>query len=819
MAAPELIEITSADDANEAAEPKPEAKKEAAQGPLLDLPEAQAAKKFDRLWKMHATMLRRYEAQWDVNKARRLGFSDVRLVKANDNQSIWKAHIPLAQAGTAPTPNRTDESVRGVIAALLVDEPKPDVLPSTDSDEDTEAAEFSTRILETETGESGLNLRAKMEGALDLAGTYASGFIRTWTDPYGSGRAPVEVLAHPQATTLQEAATGPEGAQPSSDYVLKYVLEDDTLSDSSAGAKVSWRPRVNKELLHGKQVRFVPCDASGVEDADLMLIITSMTFGTLKRRYPDVESMKAEDQWVIANWRPERFKDLLPDGMKVGETAKPDEGGDTNDGPPDESTVFVGIAYGRQTPEYPDGCYACFAGGKFRLHGEPWVLEYEDKKGNLHREPRDIPITQYRWMPDHQRRNPYGIAISEPVGVLAEIQNFINKGILESIFKALNPNVMFPMGTTVQAEAWGRRDGTPIMFNPQGKPEFEPSPVIPPYVTEMLQKLDTDIDRTAGREGTSSNLNTPNIRSNDQANTVLQASLVALASVRNATASAYQRECRITLQEFKASYKVPQMIRYLSEDGAYKYQDWSGADLSSAKDVRIRKGTFTQMTPMDRAQNNAGLLQLGALTMPELIRLNRSAVDSVTGAQDDRHYQRIKRQIAKWKEGPSEAVLAIPPQPPQMDPNTGQPIPAPSPVMQEAAAIFAPLPIDDEPAVAQIRHMELSNFMATTRFQRYPEEWKQGYIQAYSQARQAAGVVSIPQQQQAAQQAQQQQAEAAKQEQAMKMEATKATTQAEIQKAQMDMQSSTVKHQQNMEKLITSASLANSTGQIQPPIQ
>jgi hypothetical protein len=108
---------------------------------------------------------------------------------------------------------------------------------------------------------------------------------------------------------------------------------------------------------------------------------------------------------------------------------------------------------------------------------------------------------------------------------------------------------------------------------------------------------------------------------------------------------------------------------------------------------------------------------------------------------------------------------------PAFDPMTGQPVtqpvPAPDPVAQAAAACFAPIPADEEPQVAMTRWYELSRLMASVEYQAADPRWRSGLEQAYRTARQLAGIQTIPEQQQA----QQQQAQAQQQAKMAEMQA------------------------------------------------
>jgi hypothetical protein len=103
----------------------------------------------------------------------------------------------------------------------------------------------------------------------------------------------------------------------------------------------------------------------------------------------------------------------------------------------------------------------------------------------------------------------------------------------------------------------------------------------------------------------------------------------------------------------------------------------------------------------------------------------------------------------------------------------------PSPMQQAVQQVFKPLPVDAEPAAAQIRWQVLRDTVAKVRVASFPAPWQIGLFQAYDEARKAAGVMTVAEQQQAAQQAQQ--AEAAKETQKVQAE-----TQQKVQLKQMD---------------------------------
>ena len=86
------------------------------------------------------------------------------------------------------------------------------------------------------------------------------------------------------------------------------------------------------------------------------------------------------------------------------------------------------------------------------------------------------------------------------------------------------------------------------------------------------------------------------------------------------------------------------------------------------------------------------------------------------------------------------------------------------------AAIFEPVAADELPNVAPVRLTELTRFMASTRYTRWPPEWRTGVDQEFQHMKLCAGVMTIPEQQAAQAQAEQQQAQMQMEAEAQKAE-------------------------------------------------
>jgi hypothetical protein len=120
------------------------------------------------------------------------------------------------------------------------------------------------------------------------------------------------------------------------------------------------------------------------------------------------------------------------------------------------------------------------------------------------------------------------------------------------------------------------------------------------------------------------------------------------------------------------------------------------------------------------------------------------------GLQDDPIRQRVARQLAAWRK--DATAQHEPPMPPEMDPMTGQPMPAADPVAQQAAQIFAPNPTDELPFVAPMRLQELADAMASRTFLQADPRFQQALAAEYERMRAAAGIQTMAEQQAAQQQ-------------------------------------------------------------------
>ena len=88
---------------------------QAAQGPLLDLPDTEAAEYAVDLWKSQDPTIAPLAAQWEANKLRRKGRRDVHVIKDEEGVNGWRVYVPLLQVGTPSYPNRSDQTISEIL--------------------------------------------------------------------------------------------------------------------------------------------------------------------------------------------------------------------------------------------------------------------------------------------------------------------------------------------------------------------------------------------------------------------------------------------------------------------------------------------------------------------------------------------------------------------------------------------------------------------------------------------------------------------------------------------------------------------------------
>jgi hypothetical protein len=688
-----------------------------------------------------------------------VAFARIRYTKDKDTDVSrpLKTWVPPGARSGARLPSKADDLCRKLVAQLNVDPPRPDVEPRPGDDREVEAGQFAARWLEVSGGESGRQDGAKLADALDAAMHSASGWL--WLRHRMHGQyAPVPMLAFPWAQTVEDAlAPNPDasGAEPT----VRYVRPDGTLTDATAEAERQWVPTFDLVHIPDACVTMVPVTAPHISEADGAVVAWCSPWSEWQALYPDaVAQLTPEQIQQWAQWTPDDAEALIPAVRGRRQAREEVMVGDQ----PDPDLLLWGLhGWRKASPAYPKGAYVC-ATPVFVARGV-WEVEIEGPDGLVDVRPMDLPLVQVRPARDTLSGDARGRAMVDIFGPADDVRQAIWGGVLSHLDRILNPMMLLDSMSVGTVEDWTIRDGRP-KFVPglaQGGVQWENVPALSTTVLGVLERVSGEMDTASGLEQTAQGVQAPSVGSGKHAQMVIAQALVALGQASADYLGAHQRLWRLACQYAQKFLTVPQRLVFAAEDGDVRERWFRNVDFSGVRDVTIKRGTGTLMSPEQKQQWVAVAQQQGWLPPEDAQQLIRSNASTQTTWSDTPHRHLILRQVTQWEQGPPDG-WSLPA--PQVDPQTGQPVPVADP-----ANPFVPRPNDEEPTVAKMRHYELSRVMASAKYARMPQAWRAVLDAEYQRMAYAAGIVTVRQQyeqQQAAQQAQaqqDQQAEAAKQ--------------------------------------------------------
>lgn len=713
-------------------DPKPKS------GELLTKKDAKAAKYALAQWEAKNDLLRKTEARWEVNELRRQGWKNVQLRRETDDNS-WFPWMPPHlenRPDSSSAMNKAATLCRRFGAMMFADPPGPQCMPATGEEEDRDAAEFSTRALENIQSEGRLNEGKAARIAFDRGSTYGSGFILYYVHPTAGGRMPVQISARPQARTVDEALldADPETGEPWTELTERYVTEDGTLTDEPNEAAERNVPDLKREVLTGRNVRMIPHTAEDIWQADGVQIATFKTWGELRRTFPDkLNGLSEEDQSALFGWKPKRYKALATLDERRTLDQPPDDD--------DEKLVFCLTTYYTNCDDYPKGAYAITLADRVTCVQQEWTEE--DGAG------REItlmlPLTQYKQWTEGSP-DPYGFGMMDLVGEGNEIRAHMINAFRDHVDRQLNRKVFLPLTSMLQPKDFRLPGNTPIYINPGGEPKYEEIPSFPNDGQKLISMTSDEMEEAPGLGKVAQGLESSQVQSGRHAQAIISQVHSGLSDIRQNIEDAYVRSCRIQLQLIRVFFDAPQRIGWVGEDGAFKERRWSNTDLRNTWDVKLKPGTLTMLAPIQKAALAQQYAQMGTITQEDLAEITASEVGGTIGLQDDPFRMRIRRQIAKWLEGPpdnwqpemADQPSIGPDGQPIVDPQTGQPqmeqVQVPDPVL---LGIFRQIPADELPYIARTRLREISKAMMRVDYSMQTEQWQFGLIAEFGRMKMA----------------------------------------------------------------------------------
>lgn len=658
-----------------------------------------------KVWDAQDPFFDRRFAQWKVNVLRHMGYRNVSLQQDGDK---WDYYIPPNQTPDhIPMLSKLAEVNRKLTAIMFADPPAPQVVPAQDTDDEVFAAQIASRVLEDVESESMLSDVTMARHAFTKGSNYGSGFIYYYVDPNGGQKAPLQVEAHPASRHVDHALTSPDTGKPlPPPYVKRYVMPDGTLSERRSDAAMRDLPVLKSRVLTGRNVRFIPHNSHDVWDADGVLIGEFITWGRLKNLFPDLRKMSEEDVDSILQYRPARSEDIAQwdQDLNAGTQNK------------DERLVWVMTAFFRKTAAYPEGAHIITIGKKKLLHRSKWSHQRED--GTV--EVLDIPLTQYaQWK--EGRDDPYHVGTSELIGAADEFRAAQFNMILEHLDRLNNRKIFVDVHSIINEQDLFRRDKR-IIKTAGDKPVYEDVPMVSRDVLGVFADIGEEMPNSVGLGETTTGLESPSVKSGRHALAVVQQAQATLSELTQNITRAYTRSGRIKLQLIRKFFRMPRQAGWTTDDDEFRLDSWSRVDLGNARDVKLKPGTMTLLTPVAKAQLAEHYYTLGILDQFRMFEIFSGNLGGTLGLEDDPVRLRIRRQIAEWKKGPPEGWK--PPQPEvQVDPTTGQQIQV-VPVDPILENIWRPTPADYMPQVAMVRINELIRLMSTRKYSQKPQPWK-----------------------------------------------------------------------------------------------
>lgn len=727
-------------------------------------------------------------------------------LEKSEDRSVYTATVPPGSDKSAagqPVPNKMDDVANKTVSQLLSDPYLPNPKADGDDDRDRGAADLAKKFLRADGTATGTDDGALQRDVLNMNMTDGSSFVVVWVDPTGGGWRPKQVQAHPRATDpsrplyapMLDKATGQpiptaDGSlieEKSAEPVLRYVAEVGKRPETSSGlaftdnaseAVRQWLPKHCRRILNVNQVRTFP-QSSDVFSASEIALLMYDSLDEAKRRFPVLRTMKDHELKAVCQWRPRRWKSVVPEAHRTtdagADTAKPVEG---------DSLVFWYEYFCRISPDYPDGAQVCVnganLGGAQSADGSGVVFSRDTLRDDVELEDgrtipvlRCPPVTQFVANTDIEDGDPFGMAPMARFGGGKEAWDHIWSGLFDAMHKGLNPNVFLPSTSPVTKEDYNRRDGTPIeILTKDDQPFVEEPPVLPVFVPDLLERIEMTINSAAGLNETSTGLDSEYSTSGVAKDIAIKQARVALAQYWQNFVKGLTHYWYVKLQLAQAKLTVPQVVKLAGTNSAYKQSWFTGADLCGVGSVTLEPGTGTQMQPAEKAQLLTVMQTNLWIDPTRAAELARASMSDDLGLAPDVHEEAIDREIAAWSDGPTPEWLAqfaeqqrvmqeyeaqARPALQHATEQTGDPAVAeqlvaqvaPPPQLPPLPTPFVARPNNAEQAVAIARHARLTKVMSTIEYAKQPDGWKQLLDAAYDEARRAAGVATIAEQQEA----------------------------------------------------------------------
>jgi hypothetical protein len=566
----------------------------------------------------------------------------------------------------AAVPNKTADLANKLTETLLVDLPKPNPEPTTDSEQAERGARMLREYLTQDGGEAGTNdgelFWAQVEGATARSST----FNHYWVDPSGGFSIPRQLKAHPQATDpahpldAQDPVTGQ--MVPTTDYILRYVTPQGQFTPDPSHADRQWVPRLKIEKWGREHWRLYPEDQD-LHGAHTAIGLLYCTLGEARRRWPAFRALTPEEQGAISDWLPRRHLALLPHALRARWIKDGGKANDVKGASHDERLLFYYAYYRKADPDYPKGAflYVNGADGGTLLAKDTLVAEVEvpseDEQDQLVLDTRhlDLPLVQIRLLQDTDEKDPMGKSFLARIAGAGEASAQLVGAYLEAMDTILHParfaTSTSPLDHEVVEESRAMGKFAEVLSR-DDFPQYEEPRPLPPNFWIAVDWLYEQMDSSASQNKPLQGSDTSKEVSGKARQIAVNQAMMSMSRMQQAVNHAWERHWRIKAQLLMKHATVPQLLRYVGEDGASKQEWFTGNDFASVGGITVAAGTGTMLPPQEKVNYTAQLVQLGFMTRDEAEEAARPAFVSTLGIPENPHQQRIERQVSSWRKGP-----------------------------------------------------------------------------------------------------------------------------------------------------------------------
>lgn len=643
--------LESESDRDESTELEP-----AGTGPLLEKSEEEVCKLMDSAWTDLDEWMAPYIARWKANAMRRAGVIGVHVVKAHPDRNEYRVWAPPGASKVPPTFNQAARLCRRLVSNIFVDKPLAEATPGSATDnDDPDAAEFQTRILQDLCLSPQFDVPRISARAVGTACTYDSAFVRVYVDPKGGGRRPRSIMASKDAMTVKDAlyVDGDDVTPQRGPYVTRYVKAlaspgvpgDEGLTDDPSQAELEWLPGLRSEKLTGMNLRPISKECTDIETAPGVVIRAGIPLGKLRNQYPAIDAMTPEELWELSGQRPGNLGAVLrPDQQQAPEKKKEDE-----EPPPDKTLIIVTTIYMADGGEYPWGAYAVMAGTKKLLHRQEWAATVNGVKEAL-----PIPVGQFKGFEEGED-DFFGIHLMHLLGPGNEVRAAALGGAIEHMDRFNRRKVFYSPQTLFQPKVAQAQTGVMVPIAQGTQPKVEEMPDFPEVGMLIFDRATAENSDESGLQPIAQGQTDASVQSGLHAQKIVEQVNVGLSDIKQSTEGGIVRLWTVASLLARAFFSVPMQVQFRGDDQEYKQKEWSAADLANVKDVRILKGSFTMLAPSAKLAVAEYMAKLGVIDPIQLKLMAAGNIGGLMGLQDDPAVVRIRRQLSRWYAGPPKA--------------------------------------------------------------------------------------------------------------------------------------------------------------------